>query len=395
MKKLLLIPAALLMLASCAQENVMERDPVPQPVGNPYLLPAEDAVAVARQIVANLAQENATRSAEPSLRNVQVCGNFPTRGQEEESSVRWGYYAVNFDEGFALVSADRRAAKPVVAFSDEGELNLSDTIYNKGLGEYVRAMSNPTVSWADSTKIIGFNPDPGITIFPKGEVVISPFIAAEVRKWHAYEPYNKYCLDTYNQTSDAGSGAVAMGMILSHYEWPVSHGNYDFNWSAIKSGTDIDMTARMLRILGDADKLAIIYRFPFESLHATDNFKQAFRNMGYKEPTISSTFNHTTAISTIRSRQPMIITTSANLHTWVIDGLYRQPVPSVSQAPAFQEYEYYLHTVWGWGGRCDGYFDYSSDTLSGYAEKLDTGETSEMLPYHMNSFGMVYNFVKN
>jgi hypothetical protein len=76
--------------------------------------------------------------------------NRHTRSEDADSL--YGFYLVNYEDGFALLSADARRPE-VLAISDEGSMHLSDTISNKTLATYLSTIVN-----ADSKDFIQDGP---------------------------------------------------------------------------------------------------------------------------------------------------------------------------------------------------------------------------------------------
>ncbi len=372
------------LLVGCTQE--IPDDPVsPRIEGTAdHFLSAEKAVEIAEAYVSDARGE--TRNGALKVSDIQVFGAKPTRSEQCDDNVLWGYYIVNFDEdsGFALVSADTRNM-PVYAFSDEGNLNLADTIYNHGLKEYISGLpyalpdsenGETDLKGLASNGITPPNPDPNPN--PSLEThtkEVAPLIYPTVRIWSQWAPFNKYCFTPDGQQSVVGCGPLSTGMIMSYYEYPTKYQNYTFDWSEIKRKHSSDDLARLLRVLGEPENLCAEYKVGATGVDRW-GFLYTYENMGYKKPDYSS-FMQNTVLRIIRGKNPIhvvgdnIIDGEPIGHAWVIDGLYTvASTLTVYDEPKIT-YSYYFHCVWGWGGHCNGYYSFANNKFSGEAKYLE------------------------
>ena len=138
-------------------------------------------------------------------------------------------YVFNFEGGFVLVSADD-AARPILAFSDEGSVDMSQLPdgFAYYLGFYARqiayAQENNLVpetevakEWIHVAKD-GFENDNRST---RGD--ITPLITTN---WNQDSPYNFYCPAAPGGPGGkayAGCVATAMSMVMKKWNWP-DHG---------------------------------------------------------------------------------------------------------------------------------------------------------------------------
>ncbi len=327
MKKcFLLLP--LLALLSCNQQEMPDVPSVNEPVGESHnFVSLNEAVETARLYVSVLKGDN-TRAANLKLGKVNLLGKMNTRAADNDTTRLWGYYVINFvnNNGFALVSADRRN-QPVYAVSDEGSLELSDTVYNPGLRSYLNSL--PVTS--DTTIFIpipgGITPIPNPDPVPNpAKVEVAPILPQSVRTWGQGAPFNQFCINTANPEirNMVGCTAVAAGMIMSHYEWPTVYKGYTFTWSEMKSNHSSTQLARLLRILGDPENFNMVYS-PNSSVANTTDYTRTFVNMGYKTPTRDN-FSEAKALSVLRGGEPILIygteTTKKYIEPWVLDGIY-------------------------------------------------------------------------
>lgn len=302
------------------------------------------------------------------------------------------YYIVNFDsdQGFAILSADERLL-PVFAFSDQGTLSLSDTLYNKGLAKFISTLPQPSDS---PSRVIG-GPITNPTTYTK---VVSPLLSQAVRLWSQRSPYNSYCpIDqSTNEQSLVGCGPLAVGMIMSFYEYPTSYNGYSLNWAQIKLDSNNSNLFKFLVDLGNPNNLDAEYGSSGTSV-STGNIDRTFYNMGYKSLS-SSYFNETTAQSALQAHTPLLLVGQATEggHAWSIDGLYKVTTTQLSSTIGGTDTivnTFYYHCVWGWGGKGNGYFAYSN----GFGRNASYYEDSESqyTTYFFSGLSMKYNFKTN
>ena len=175
-KNFLFLP--LLALLSCTQQEIPDVPTLSEADGRSNnLVSLNEAIETARLYVSGLKGGN-TRSADLKLAKVDLLGKMNTRSADNDTTQLWGYYVINFtdDNGFALVAADKRN-RPVYALSDEGSLELSDTVGNPGLRSYLNSL--PVSS--DSLILVGLKPGiiqptpPGL--FPNpAQVEVAPIL---------------------------------------------------------------------------------------------------------------------------------------------------------------------------------------------------------------------------
>ena len=113
----------------------------------PYELKTEkislkEALVLAEDMVGTL-DSCVTRA---SARNVKSIDNIKRRVATRSNGNNSGYYLINYDDnqGFAIVSS-YKCDNPVFAFSNEGNLNLSDTASNLGLAAYLNSLPDNSV----------------------------------------------------------------------------------------------------------------------------------------------------------------------------------------------------------------------------------------------------------
>lgn len=405
MKKLLAVGIfGLLMLSSCYQQDSPSLpDKVQQGEVSENLLPLEEAVEIANDFINGISGD-ATRADRQPV-SVEMYADNATRSEDEDALL--GYYVMNFgnDEGFAIVSADRRHG-PMYAFSDEGSLHISDTTDNPGLRYYMLSLPGGGINPGD---LIGPGgpgiPIPDPPIKPIFEVEVAPLLHANVRKWGQEYPFNKYCSNGH-----VGCVPLSAGMIMSYFEWPTSYGGYTFSWAAMKNDFFNDTLARFLAMLGQPNNLNAHYEnedhtYVFDD-ELSRNYTRTFNNFGYKNIKIQN-FSETTARAAIKGsngNSPIIITgknkdRTKSGHAWVLDGIYHvRTIPSsaVVEPGDNKKYDefYCFHCVWGWFGHNNGYFRFVNGTVKGEPYHTESGETSTALKETYNGLVIYSDFVK-
>lgn len=405
MKKLYYVLLALFIVSCNSDSNFepMMKDLSPT---DEFAVSLEDALAQGDKVFNNI-YGLTTRSQDRKIESVNLYQpKTLTRSGENFKS----YYIVNYENngGFALLGADMRM-ESVYAVSDEGSLHLSDTLQNKSLswyfnqflpGEYEdKGGGGPTVGGAVPDTII--NPEITLT---KG------LIPYKYTKFHQSAPYNKYCFTPNGEQTVTGCAPLAMGTIMSYYQWPPQLAGVEYDWDAMNSNLNHDLWARLFNQSGIA--LGVNYRvtydentntyiqsagLPIDEIH---RFIDAFASFRYFDVKIKD-FTIESANNQIFFNRPFICTgwypvynNNGQLykegHAWVIDGYYLEnpPYEIVDNAP----YRYYYHCIWGWGGVNNGFFLFYNNSLGGYAEELDYGASSIYTPVFPN-LKMVYNIV--
>lgn len=271
----------------------------------------------------------------------------------------YGFYVLNYgkDDGFALLSADRRRT-PVFALSEEGSLHLSDTTDNKGLSWYVNeriatesiGVVRPPVG-RDS--IVEFDPfSAGIRTY-----YCEPMLTGVLSKFHQEEPYNKYCPRMVTREHAlTGCGPIALGAILAYFQWPKTIVNYSFNWNDMLTQQNHDMWARLFEVIGRPGYLAAEY---FEDCTGNDLYRviPTLKNLGYGSGT-TTWFSTSSMATELTAKRPVFMFGIGSAgHFWVADGGFQWDLNMIVNGEVIaKRREYFYHMVWGEGGKANGYF---------------------------------------
>ena len=367
---------------------------------NPYLISESEALKIADDSFSDFYQETRSQRICQSVNKIE--SRLQTRSQESN-----GWYVINYEQdgGFAVVAADKRIP-PILAISDKGHLEMSDTVQNRPLALFFRmaemSLMNVESENEDSTDTsLGFTtpgtpgggtiigdslkpePKPDPIPNPRKEILckIEPLISSPITTWHQSEPYNLYCPIKQGKRCVVGCCAVAGGMIMAYHEYPNS-----YDWSKIKTG-NTDLTARLLATLGGSSYMNSTYGVNATSA-SLDGARRGLNKMGY---TISSNKEfYSISYEDLRASGPMFMSSNVTTwephstedgtglvyveksggHAWVIDGCNIYRIENVGQGMVLYPgyvgedwfYYYYYHCLWGWGGANDGYFYWSDDS---------------------------------
>ena len=355
------------------------------------------------------------------------------------------WFLVNYDNeaGFALVN-DAKVVCPVYGISNTGSLFISDTIQNKALANvlhniFVMAYVDSMVEEANHTNAINaenansdnspngwgeeYVPGDPITPWltndprvpwtpikpPAEKLVVAPLLTQYVQKWGQTSPYNVLCPKIHNiwtgeeMNGYVGCGPLAVAMIMSHYQWPLSYYSkspdetYEFPWDEIRDYPYRYAMSRLTREISRAYNMDAQWNDTCTPSKWT-RVPQTFENFKYRKPTIKQ-FNDI-ALSTILSKVPILIYSKLidsygdrNAHMWVIDGLYSITFNDVAEIPGYTHY--YFHCVWGWAGNSNGYFIMNNygNTNDGYI--YDYSSAANKLGYTFYDFEAIGGLTPN
>lgn len=370
MKKIVYLLLCLLFW-SCSDEMLEENGLASSNhAGCSYVFSPEEAAYYALNVV-NSIDSKGTRH-ERKVASVEVIGKTEklTRGGESARADSL-LYLVNFegDDGFALISANKRASIPFYALSDEGNLNLADTLENRALATRMRAIyESASDSWVVDTVTWNVNPNPIIVPSPEENKLlqrVSPLLHYNVRSWNQRPPFNKYCFAPNGNNAMVGCTAVAVAMITSFYEWPIEYKGNIIDWTAIKSKYYAnDSLYKFLSQLGSSENIDVQYG-ESSSGGSVSNVSRTFTNLGYNKNTGWTNYNPRVALSLLAGGNPLLVTGVSvedaskgivgSSHMWAIDGFVTYE-HSPKSNPSSKSINNYIHIVWGWEAKGNGYF---------------------------------------
>lgn len=318
-------------------------------------------------------------------------------------------YIINFkdDNGFAILSDDKRMPNNVFAYSDNGNIDqntdnpgvlnflesaqsyvsslnlydyyiLENTIPSKLSSEYFPDRSTKPSDWGEEGTYKMIYVCGGLPM------MIRSIKALKLQtNWGQRYPYN-YALPrgdgTYFVT---GCVATATAQILSHYNHPssvtIDNTTYPINWSTAKSG---DIIGANIHYLMKDIGIKVCMQYDYPELNSSgaisSDVPEVLSQYGYVNP-IYSEFNPQILTSEIDNNRIVYIRGISALnsgHAWVVDGyLYADNSTAVvdyveynngefiqvgqrliSYEQGFTPQDLYLHCNWGWDGRNNGYF---------------------------------------
>lgn len=381
MKKTLSFIAIGLLMGACSSLEEPLTSIESQSERNANFIPLEEALEVADNHFKFMFK--GTR-ADRKVIDAEVLAPHTRSGENGEDSM-YGYYIVNYDEGFAMISADRRRS-PVVAISEEGSMHLSDTIENKGLALYLNTLQ------ADGR---GF--DPGLPsqpadsiIYPDGPIdpiLVNKVLLADITpklkglacKVNQKNGFNQYCLTYIGDRAMTGCTPVSIAQIMSVYKYPESYQGYAFQWDRMEK-IDVFGWARVLEILGRPENCNVSYGKDYTDC-SFEYMMQTLEHMGYGGPsTNEADWNfENVGFATVAWQIPLIAGgyNQNHLHTWVIDGSKYYEVREAGSKNVLR-YDLYLHCVWGKGGTANGYFLFKEDMFGGRPSERDYGTSGSM-----------------
>ena len=432
MKKLMFFSVLTLGIASllgaCSNEE-MPDFPNPQPSSQTNNLGLDRAL----QIVDGMMKEldgGVTRSSRKIITIEKV--NTTTRSDADMPN----WYVINYDNeaGFALIN-DAAVDCPVYGISNTGRLSMTDTLENKGLAMvlnnifvmgYVDSQpntnndaSNTENSGIDNGYIPGQPISPGFPsdstlhpwkpINPPTETLeVAPLLTQYVQKWGQGSPFNVLCPMVYNEEYGmemrgyVGCGPLAMAMIMSHYQWPLTYYSsspnetYEFHWDEIRDYAYRYATSRLTREISRAYNMDAHWEGDGTWVY-WHNAPKTFENFGYNKPSVTNFKDM--AYKTITDRVPILVSAQgvtpegkSTAHMWVIDGLLRV---TSNDAALTTSIMHCYHCVWGWDAVSNGYFsmfDYQSSS-GGY--KYDDRTLPNQTGYQFYNFEAIGGLTPN
>ena len=372
---------ALNIISSCSDdayiESFAESNPQ-QSTNNSNRISQELAIGYANQFYSLLYET--TRGGVPAIQNIRKEYAISQTRSESENVLE--VYIINYEDnkGFAIISSDNRI-EPLIAISDNGSYEMSDTIYNKGLAYYWKQINSDYTSSLGAIPI----PDPVGPPMTKYDIIEEklPLLKDSVPYWSQKFPYNVRCfIENSFENAMVGCVPLSLGMIMTVYEWPNQMNSFVFDWKKMKKNQDINATSYLLANLGAPNHLDATYGRDTTTVTLPPDKKKytnhpLFRTLvdyGYDTATLKiSAFAYTT-YELIKKYGPMMATTPSwqtspsdrpSAHAYVIDGykLLSKDGQNTSVIPTISIYLF--HCVWGFGGKDNGYWATNPPTTTG------------------------------
>lgn len=309
------------------------------------------------------------------------------------------FYLVNYKDkqGFMLLSADERML-PVYAMSDEGQLNLSDTIYNEALCAFfnlAKADALRITNLLDTTKFEGtIDKDPFDYTYDRS---VQPMFSKNLRLIGQGSPFNKYCYTTTGEKAVAGCGPVAVASLLAYYKTPGQIRGRAIEWTAINENIKNDDFYHLIWEIGQEDYLNAEYGTNSTSC-STSSICNSFPKLGL-QPSNLVRFNDINAAKALENN-PILVCGAhpKGGHAWIMDGYIRYgALHHLSTVPEpGRSYPYFFfHCCWGWDNSANGYYYYKSkNAIDGTADMLDKDDNKYYNSIYYDNLKMIYSFTK-
>lgn len=284
------------------------------------------------------------------------------------ASPEYYIFAPSGGKGFVIVTGDDRAGQLIVGYSVEGEFTLP-------LSTSMQGYLNCYAGYIEALRKGRGEGKPRRTAQP-----VAPLLATT---WGQGSPYNYFCPTLNGRKLITGCVATAVAQIMKYYAWPTQgvgectaeiH-NLDttytkvvlgdeYHWSKMKDDYNhgaklkTNEVARLMRDVGHA--VNVRYTPVLTSAHSANVPKAMIEHFHYS-PTMRQVHRsqhtdeewHVLLDAELAARRPIYYSTRSTRfdgHAFVVCGMDEQGL-------------YYVN--WGWGGHCDGYFDFDAVAASG------------------------------
>lgn len=288
-------------------------------------------------------------------------------------------YIVNFgeDEGFAIMSAKDDGT--VYALTDKGNISMDDFTIATDTNHI--NYENPSVAVASlvaSTLSDNLtpNPDPGtnpnLPIYTytswAAERTVGPLVRV---KFHQGTPYNNECPIKGGDNAPAGCGPIAVIQLMSALKYPSTIDNITYDWNTIinnykNTGHELHtVLAKWIHKIGKQSSVSYGANGSGTTLLLTrlcllkyDRFSKVNLKYDVSYDNVTDLINSGLPI-VCQGCQSNAITKG---HIWLLDGMlyqyrYKQEIRNNVVVNQTKETRQFIHCNYGWGGRCDGYYN--------------------------------------
>lgn len=364
-----------------------------------FIVSPDSAIAISNQAIRAISENSETRSSQSkrqvnSVKLVNLASNMATRSQNE-NAISSSLYIINYkdNKGFAIVSSDKRL-RPLYAISDTGNIAISDTITNKSLALFFHGVESDMGSVTSDTLLLRNSGGKTSVVNPQ----VSPIIWRAPRQWGQGEPYNTYCFTKSGEKAKVGCVAVACGIVMTFYDWPVYINDKHIGWHGMKKYTfdhDIDY---VFGKLGEPKQLDMSYGVSSSGAYM-ENVSRTFVRMGYYAPDKLQDFSEKAICNWLSDRfqtgHGPVIVCGKNMsrnsrHAWVIDGYCTNVVDAENSS--IQYNTVLFHCIWGWDGDNNGYFYLNNGQLGGSASLFAGGDNGNQATNKYKDLQYIANF---
>lgn len=395
----------LLVLQSCSNSgiNALDEEMYDERDNNTsvsYVIPLDKALETAENVFSCIDNEELVSRAKASnnVKNIQIYSNsqhpLSRCATTEKDTV---IYIVNYDKGFAILGADYRLA-PIYAISLEGNINITDTIENKGLSLFFKNLDIEISSKTRATNSRATIPEVNGNINSPYQITD---ISLEYKKgpygkhrlWGQASPYNYYCPQISGTKTLVGCVAVATGLIMAHHQHPNTIDGREINWSAIENGQNdqIELSS-LLYNLGDPKYLDMDYGILSSGAQST-NVPKTLRLLGYSCGDLE-TYDMLKIVSHYsNSENPVYMRGNIGIddygrytggHAWIIDGAMDIWMKYVMPGKMMETHAVYFYCNWGWEGKANGWFKHFSFAPVNGPELVEHGDVITKVDYNFN-----------
>lgn len=295
-------------------------------------------------------------------------------------------YIVNYgtDQGYALVSADKRIANGgIVALIEEGHLSPDSVINCDGMKLFIDCYRDFIHAQLDSATTYPWSNKMSSTPWT-AEYVDAALMATQ---WHQFEPYNQYCYTIDSTQAVVGCVALAIGQIMAKHMYPPSYKGKTIHWPLFA------LTSEPYGPHGEGEaawllhEIGLLVNTTYGDTLSTANSENAascFQTMGYTYTYMTQLPDTSAIIHDLGRGNPIFIAGrsvrtsnySYNAHAWVIDGCYTNSrtrrvygIDNLTYT-TFLDKEFFVHCNWGWrdngNGNSNGYYHYGVFQVHNY-----------------------------
>lgn len=353
-------------------------------------IPIEKALSSLDKLMSEL--YGATKATNQNY-SVEVFGGVKTKSSNL-SLPDTTLYLVNMENGYAVLSAQKKIKTDVFCITESGTISSEDiqnAIYNlehtddanksvesDDIEDDFEDMGRETIPSIIAASVVnqlyyGYEPEYDTDETKANTYRGTPNTLAMLQtKWRQGYPFNKFRTDA----APVGCVAIATAQIiefnaLKHgYVSFVNDGNKTFNWNSLFTVCHCSdrfylgdsfaqkQASDFLEYLGLKKNCDIKYKTTGSS-GSSMGAKRTFKNMGYESVKIHLGFSKADknrVISQLTNGFPMYMDGSGkgSGHAWVLDGIYVRKV--YTETNDYLRTENLFHINWGWGGICDGYY---------------------------------------
>ena len=268
-------------------------------------------------------------------------------------------YVFNYNDGYAVVSADIRTPMPILAYSDEGIIHLDSD--NPGVNlffDMAQDYIDYHISYAESIrdsveKSLNAKLDEALGVSQKSEQGLSKtmvitrkafvddlswkhlsYLSTEKKgpyittAWHQNSPYNNFAPVIDGKRCPAGCTAIAFAQLMRYWQRPIYMNGKKINWSSILNEADANHKKNVAEFVNNVGtEINTTFCLSESSAYISDGISM-LRKYGYTVGNLIdySFYNVQTSID---QQYPVIIcgdrlvnsaTGERKGHCWLVDG---------------------------------------------------------------------------